>query len=210
MTHPSVVARPALPSPWGDEPLLLVDTSPLRSFVEKDADGDSRRNPLHAAIVRWLVDEIQRFGGIPAVPDDPDGLVVLSPFRAQLKLLRRRLPRDLFARAFELSTVHKYQGDECGTVLLDLVDARGLPRPSRFLQKTRLSDDGARLLNVALSRARRRFLLVADVKHVLRHARPGPVKQFVSYMSRNAARIELPQEHVRSALTFVERWEGER
>lgn len=210
VTHPSVHARPPFPSPWSDAPLLLVDTSPLRPFVEKEADGESRRNPLHAAVVRWLVEELRDFGGIPELPDDPDGLVVLSPFRAQLRLVRRHLPRDVYGRAFELSTVHRYQGDERGTVILDLVDARGLPRLSRFLQATRLSDDGARLLNVAVSRSRHRFILVADVRHILRHTRPGPVRQFVSYMSRHAERIGLREEHVRSAMTFVERWDARR
>lgn len=210
VTHPSILARPPLPSPWGDAPLLLVDTSPLRPFVAKERGSNSRRNRVHAAIVRWLVEEFHYFGGIPAAVDDPDGLVVLSPFKAQLKLLRRWLPRDVFGRAFELSTVHKFQGGERGSIILDLVDARGLPRLSRFLQATRLSDDGARLLNVAMSRARRRFILVADVRYILRHTPPGIVKQFVSYLSRNAERIELPKEHARDALTFVAKWDAKR
>lgn len=209
VTHQSVLARAPLPSPWGTAPLLLVDTSPLRSFVLKAEHGDSRRNEVHAAIVRWLVNEIDAHEGL-AGARDPDGVVVLSPFRDQVRLLRTHFPRVLLERGFDVSTVHRYQGDERGTVVLDLVDARGLGRLSGFLSATRLSDAGARLINVGASRARRRLIVVADVKYLLRHAPRGPVRDFVDHVSRFATRIELPPAYARRALTHVARWEARR
>lgn len=209
-THASVLARPPLPSPWGSAPLMLVDTSPLRPFAHRAGEGESRCNPVHAGIVRWLIEELVGAGCVPEDPASPDGVIVLSPFREQLKLLRKHIPRDIFARAFDASTVHRYQGDERGTVILDLVDSRGLPRLSRLLQGTDLSATGPRLVNVAATRARRRLIVVADTRYLLRGTRRGPVSDFVRHLVREAARIPLPQERVRNALTYVERWESRR
>lgn len=205
-THPSVLARSPHGSPWGAAPLMLVDTSPLRSFVEKSDEGDSRRNPVHAAIVRWLVEELG--GATPgAVWVDPSELIVLCPFREQLRLLKQKLPARTFARGLDVATVHRYQGDERSTVIFDLVDSRGLTRLSRLLQGTSHSDTGPRLVNVAASRARDRLIVVADTRHLLRATRRGPVHAFIRHVVQHATRIELPLDRARQVLTFVDRWE---
>ncbi|HEY0994859.1 MAG TPA: AAA domain-containing protein [Gemmatimonadaceae bacterium] len=205
-THASVLARSPQGSPWGVAPLMLMDTSPLRPFVEKSDEGDSRRNPVHAAIVRWLVEELG--GANPgAVWADPSELIVLCPFREQLRLLKHKLPARAFARGLDVATVHRYQGDERNTVIFDLVDSRGLTRLSRLLQGTSHSDTGPRLVNVAASRARDRLIVVADTRHLLRATRRGPVHAFIRHLVQHATRIELPLDRARQVLTFVDRWE---
>ena len=207
ITHQNVFQRPPLQSPWGAAPLMLIDSTPFRPFVRTGAHGESRSNPVHAALVRWWLQELDEAGGLPADPAEPEGVVVLTPFRRQVKLLRRHLPERLLAKALDVSTVHRYQGDERDTVVFDCVDARGLPRLSRFMQAATLDHTGARLVNVACSRARRRLVVIASVAHLLRQTRRGPIHDFLRYVSRHAMRIDLPPELAYRALTYVDGWD---
>ena len=130
-------------------------------------------------------------------------IAVLAPFRNQLALLRRHMPEPVLSQGVEISTVHRYQGDERETVIFDMVDTRGLDGLSEFFTATALSDAGARLVNVAASRAKQRLIVVADVRHLLRHTRPGPIREFIRYVAAHATRIHLPLPLARLALTYV-------
>lgn len=81
--------------------------------------------------------------------EDPESILVLTPFRAQRTLLRSALRRA--CRGVSVSTVHKAQGSERRTVIFDPVDGG-----SNFL----LGDEARRLINVALSRAEARLVLM--------------------------------------------------
>ncbi len=192
-THRAVRLRAPLDSPWGTATLFAVDLSALQPIVDMPERSQSRINRVSASVVRWLVTELALFGGIPAGPGHEDGVAVVAPFRAQVQLLRRHLPRDLFECSFELSTVHRYQGAERGTMIVDLVDGRGPANLSGFLAATRVEDTGARLLNVAVSRARRRVIVVGDLEYLARHNAPGGVtRAFLDYVAEHAQRIRLP------------------
>lgn len=74
---------------------------------------------------------------------EPQDIVVLTPYRAQVALLRSMLRRD--HRQVSVSTVHRAQGSERTLVIFDPVDAS-----SSFFDGA----EGDRLLNVAISRAK--------------------------------------------------------
>lgn len=76
-------------------------------------------------------------------------LLILTPFRAQRSLIRALL-KERRLRKVTVSTVHRAQGSERHTVVLDPVHGQ-----SPFL----LTDDARRLVNVAISRAQARLLL---------------------------------------------------
>jgi hypothetical protein len=61
------------------------------------------------------------------------------------------------------STVHRFQGDERSLLILDLVDSVGERNAGIFLQATALRDDGAKLFNVAFSRAQQAVVVVANL-----------------------------------------------
>ena len=77
-------------------------------------------------------------------------LIVLTPFRAQRALIRQRL-QARGVDSVRVSTVHRAQGSEAMAVLFDPADGA-----QRFLQ----SPDTERLLNVALSRAQAKVVLL--------------------------------------------------
>jgi DNA replication ATP-dependent helicase Dna2 len=77
-------------------------------------------------------------------------LIVLTPFRAQRALIRRRLHALGVTPAVKVSTVHRAQGSEAPVVLFDPADGA-----QPFLQ----SEEAQRLMNVALSRAQAKVLI---------------------------------------------------
>lgn len=94
-----------------------------------------------------------------AASEDPNSILVLTPFRAQRALLRPMLRQ--ISKNVSVSTVHKAQGSERRTVIFDPVDGT-----SNFL----LGDQARRLVNVALSRAEARLVLMlseADRQNLL-------------------------------------------
>jgi hypothetical protein len=74
---------------------------------------------------------------------DPSDIVVLTPFRAQVALIRQFLRRN--HPQISVSTIHRAQGSEKTLVIVDPVDAS-----SPFFSGA----EGRRLINVAISRAK--------------------------------------------------------
>lgn len=79
---------------------------------------------------------------------DANDIVVLTPFRAQVALLRSMLRRN--HPAVNISTVHRAQGSERTLVIFDPVDAAG-----NFFGGA----EGDRLVNVAISRAKAHVII---------------------------------------------------
>ena len=92
-------------------------------------------------------------------------IAIICPYRAQVKLLRQWI-RDVqnaddmpFGTAIvEAGTVHQFQGSEADAVVFDLVDGPGRRNLGLLLR----GDTGTRLLNVAVSRAKGKLVVIAD------------------------------------------------
>ena len=89
-------------------------------------------------------------------------VAIISPYRAQVRLLTSLLRQEQsvsnLAGRIAVGTVHQFQGSAADTVILDLVDG-----PSRRRLGMLLADDtGMRLVNVAITRARKRLIVLAD------------------------------------------------
>ena len=162
-------------------PLTVLDTSGLDPRVER-VDG-SRRNRTHAEAVADFVGAAAS-GGI-------DDIAVVSPYRAQTRhlsdLVRRRLGRAAPAN-LEVSTIHRFQGREKRLVIIDTVDAP--PGRSWFLDERR-NRDFPRLLNVALSRARERLVIVATVAGLRRTLPPEALlNRLLAHVEQSGSRID--------------------
>ena len=180
---PEIAARAAAVAARATEPaaLAVLDTSTLDPRVER-LDG-SRRNRTHAEAVADFVGAAAR--------DGIDDIAVVSPYRAQTRhlndLIRRRLGRAAPAN-LEVSTIHRFQGREKRLVIIDTVDAP--PGRSWFLDERR-NRDFPRLLNVALSRARDRLVIVATVAGLRRTLpREALLNRLLAHVERSGTRLD--------------------
>ena len=143
-------------------PLTIIDTSSLWPF-ETQTPSFSRYNLVHALVVRNLSLKLQESGHIK----DAGSLGICTPYSAQAKLVRRLIDDEGLGRAVEAGTVHRYQGDEKTTIVIDIPESIGGGQfLGRFLQGDHPDDDGAKLFNVAISRAREHLVVVANLTYL--------------------------------------------
>lgn len=90
---------------------------------------------------------------------DPQSIAILSPYTAQTSLLKRRISRRYRDCVM---TVHGSQGREWDTVVLSVADNGVLSREVPFRFSSSSTEVGRRLINTAVSRAKRRLVIVCD------------------------------------------------
>jgi superfamily I DNA and/or RNA helicase len=165
--------------------VTLIDTSALHP--QTVLAGRERTNPVHAEVIGALLDELIEAAKPSPGADAAPRIAVLTPYCGQVDVLHQLVRRRRLRHFVHMSTVHGAQGDEHDAVILDLTDAPG-SRLSPFLRARRFEDVGARLLNVAISRARHRLYVVADVAFLRARApRDGAVRMLLALIEQHGA-----------------------
>lgn len=106
---------------------------------------------------------------------------IISPYNDQVKALREKL------EGYEVDTVHKFQGREKDTIILSTVD----DQISSFV-------DDPNLLNVAVSRAKKRFILIVSGNE---QEKDGNITSLLDYIEYN--NLELIHSQVRSVFDYL-------
>jgi predicted DNA helicase len=132
-------------------PVDFIDTAGAGFDEELEPDGESRRNPGEARLICRKVNELIEAGL------NESAIAVIAPYAAQVRLLREMLSFE----KLEIDTVDGFQGREKEAVLISLV------RSNAEGQIGFLSD--VRRMNVALTRARRKLLVVGDSATISSH-----------------------------------------
>ena len=134
-----------------ETPLHFIDTAGASYDESAEPEGDSLFNLSEADLV---VEKVQALlaAGLPA-----GGIAVISPYSAQVRLLRERLPQP----ELEIDSVDGFQGREKEAVIVSLV------RSNRDGLIGFLED--VRRMNVALTRARRKLIVIGDSATIPRH-----------------------------------------
>lgn len=159
--EPAVEVRRRAPVtwPWSRRSVLLVDTGALEPEVERGRGSGSRLVRAHAAATRAIVQSLAE-----SEPGEDRPLLVLSGFTAQVEAIRDTLRRPTPARAdVRVSTIHRAQGQEAHSVIVSIDEASGAP-VSPFFRGSAPHGLSRRILNVALSRARDRLLILGSVE----------------------------------------------
>lgn len=152
--------------PFGPSPLMYVDTSSFHPWTVLRVGTYSRYNLFHALLVRNIVLHLAESGFLPPTGEANHKIGVVAPYAAQARLIQVLLEDRLSTRAAGISaTVHRFQGNEKEAMVIDLTDSLGAP-VGRFLQAANVREDGARLLNVAASRARDHVILMANFEYL--------------------------------------------
>jgi DNA replication ATP-dependent helicase Dna2 len=109
----------------------------------------------------------------------PEAVAVISPLRAQLKLLRREMGH---LRRVEVNTVDKYQGSDRDCIILSLVRSNSEGKIGELLRDRRR-------INVAVSRAKRKLILVGSKRTLMQ----GEVfKDLIGHLSSRGWILDLP------------------
>jgi predicted DNA helicase len=126
-------------------PVQFIDTAGASYDEELEEDTGSRRNVQEAALA------VKKVRALLAAGVSATQIGVITPYRAQVRLLRERLA-DL--TGLEIDSVDGFQGREKEAIVVSLV--RSNPEGEiGFLADTRRT-------NVALTRARRKLLIIGD------------------------------------------------
>jgi hypothetical protein len=150
-------ARPRPRTPF-DGTLTLIDTSALGAFEAANASG-SRFNLMHALLVRNVAWHLTQEGFAKSAHD----LAIVTPYAAQAKLIRRLLESEELKHV-QVGTVHAFQGDERNAVVLEIPESDGgLTGLGQFVRGIPPDDIGARLINVAVSRAQNHLIVIANL-----------------------------------------------
>jgi predicted DNA helicase len=127
------------------QPLLFIDTAGGPAFRERTRHGStSKENPGEARLVQAAVERLLQLG-IP-----PEEIAVISPYDDQVSLIRSMIQVD----GLEIKTVDGFQGREKEVVIVSFV------RSNEQGEIGFLSD--LRRLNVSLTRAKRKLVLIGD------------------------------------------------
>lgn len=89
---------------------------------------------------------------------------IITPYRAQSAAINSAVEKDI------ASTVHKYQGRECDTIIMSMVDNS----PTDF-------SDNANLLNVAISRAKSKLCVITNGNEMPQDSNIGQLISYIQY-----------------------------
>ena len=127
--------------------------------------GGTRQNKVFAENVISILDTLSE-------DKNADFTIgVITPYKGQVALLRalkkERGYDDQFDSRVKIGTVHTFQGSECDIIIFDMVDCFKLEsgRPNR-IGRLYSGEEGERLLNVAVSRAKHKLIVVCDPDYI--------------------------------------------
>ncbi|KAK2962786.1 putative DNA replication ATP-dependent helicase/nuclease DNA2 [Blattamonas nauphoetae] len=151
---------------------VVLDPATAVAFVDTDGSEEvagmrkQHSNETEASLVKQIVESLLSCGTNTANVRAEHPIGVITPYRAQVRLIRSVLEenthkKDNFTRGIDVHTVDSFQGKERDVIIISLVQS------ASDMQHASLLADKQRL-NVALSRARRKIVIVGSKNAILR------------------------------------------
>ncbi len=139
------------PGELTETPVQFIDTAGADWEEELETQGESRRNPEEASLVVKKIESLVE-QNVPA-----HCIAVITPYAAQARLIRRLCEVE----GVEVDTVDGFQGREKEVILISCV------RSNREGTIGFLGD--TRRMNVALTRAKRKLIVIGDSATLANH-----------------------------------------
>jgi len=149
-------------APLGGHPLVILDTSLIGGRYT------TRANLQHQEVIKALVSYY-------LAASHQMHIGVISPYRPQASAIQMWL-RENTIKKVTAGTVHQFQGSEFPLVIWDTVESPSstAEEPShRFTDDLRFPQNTINLLNVAVSRAKAKLVILANVDYILRELSEG-------------------------------------
>jgi len=159
-----------------DTAIEWIGTPSEAEYEEQQAgDGQSRQNPAEAELtLRTLKDYFEKIGKDRILFERLD-VGLISPYKGQVYLLRRMLKQDRFWKPFRhlitINTVDGFQGQERDIIVISMV------RSNSDGQVGFLRD--LRRMNVAITRARMKLILIGHQETLCRHPFYRRLKKYI-------------------------------
>lgn len=156
---------------YGGELIAMTKDSGEKDVLQviRTVKGNHAREHFNQREIDVIVQEVM------PLCEDKGSVGIITPYRTQVEAINRVLGKDI------ASTVHKYQGRECDTIIMSMVD--NLP--------TSFSDD-KNLLNVAISRAKSQLYIVTSGNEMPEDTN---IAQLISYARYNNFAVKDSKIH---------------
>lgn len=172
------------PEPF-EKPLTVIDTSDLWPFETQNIFY-SRFNMLHALLARNIAWHLRREGVIHSKND----FGICTPYAAQSRMIQKLLEGEKLDDVVPVGTVHRYQGDERRIMLIDIPESHGGSWAlGQFVQGPPPDHVGARLINVAVSRAQEHLLVLANLTYLDRRLPSTSLLRGILYDMQEKGRV---------------------
>lgn len=160
--------------PWLDflpnNPLTIIDTADLYCWSGKQPGSLSRFNMYSATLAVDIAGMAAK--KLPKPQDDePRRIGIICPFTAQRRLLSKLISDLELDQWVVAGTVHTFQGNQADLIIFDSVLDN--PYYTARLCTPKNADDVLKDLNVAVTRAKYKFVFIGSSEWLNRHARPA-------------------------------------
>ncbi|MFV8828837.1 DEAD/DEAH box helicase [Alkalihalobacterium sp. APHAB7] len=187
--HPSVLKQREKivnQQPFPKRASIMVDTSYTGEYGLQERNSKSRFNPWQLLLSFQLIHE--------AFSDQAKSIGYVTPYRAQAQMMDLLL-NDLYEKEQAIAdiisaTVHRFQGSERDVMIFDSVDTFPEERAGMLL----IGKESERLINVAITRTRGKFIHVSNTAFIKQRVFRGKtLRQLVEYQTDNR-QLVTPQE----------------
>jgi hypothetical protein len=168
--------------PFPGRASILLDTSYMGAFSLTEKSSHSRLNIWQALISFQLIHE-SYLGGARSI-----GYV--TPYRAQANvmdlLLQDLYQTEVLSADIISATVHRFQGSERDVMIFDTVDSNPQERAGMLLTGI----DSERLINVAITRTKGKFIHVGNIAFIRKHVyNRKTIRQLVEHQEKHQQSI---------------------
>jgi ssDNA-binding Zn-finger/Zn-ribbon topoisomerase 1 len=146
---------------------------------------------LHALLARNFAWHLRQKGVIESNRD----LGICTPYAAQARMIQKLLEGESLDRFVQAGTVHRYQGDERRLMLLEIPESHGGSWAlGQFVQGLPRNHIGARLINVAVSRAQEHLVVLANLTYLDKRLPSFSLLREILYKMQEQGRVVAGRE----------------
>lgn len=173
---------------YNNELVIMTEDDELNESLMaiKTAEGNHRRNNYNQRQIDIIKEEI-----LPTLDIPVEEIGIIAPYNEQVDEIRKQIPN------IDVATVHKFQGREKDIIILSTVD-----------DQIKDFTDDPYLLNVAVSRAKKRLIVVVSGN---KQEKKGNIIDLISYIQYN--KLEVIDSQIFSVFDYLyeqytdKRWE---
>jgi hypothetical protein len=171
-THETTIqsaSKIANKEPFPSSPIILCNTSSINPWATFFSQHKSRINIFHAFLCCSLAKE--------ALNKNIHSIGIITPYNAQARLIAAIIHDLGLSEKVKVATVHRFQGGEEDIIIYDTVDSPPLPLGKfscgTFPENGKPASETSKLLNVAITRAKRKFIIIANYSFLKQNLYPN-------------------------------------